>query len=275
MRVFGAYSVVFAAAGCNQPTLTQYRTEPRLERGYALILPGIEGPSRLNRSIATGLAEGGFAGAIEIWDWGTGTPVLGWYQNLTNLSRNRYQARQLARHIVQYKRDHPARQVYLIGHSGGAGVLLLTLEALPQEKKVARAILLAAAVWPEYDLTLALRGVEDRLYNFYSMWDVGFLQVGTRLFGTIDRHFGPSAGAVGFRQPNDLSPAGRALYRSHLIQQPWTRQMARSGHYGLHTSWASKGFARDWLAPLLIDNVAAPATTQPSPKQPARVPRPL
>src|SRR5262245_16474055 len=48
------------------PLLRHLRTPERLERGLVVVLPGIEGECLINHSIARGLADGGFGGAIEI-----------------------------------------------------------------------------------------------------------------------------------------------------------------------------------------------------------------
>jgi hypothetical protein len=50
----------------------------RLERGYVIVLPGIEGRSFLNRGIAAGLSDAGVPYGIEIYDWTDG-PLWGIY----------------------------------------------------------------------------------------------------------------------------------------------------------------------------------------------------
>ncbi|MFQ6048700.1 MAG: serine aminopeptidase domain-containing protein [Phycisphaerae bacterium] len=260
---------------CQAPNLA---TADRMARGLVLVLPGIEGPGPINVDIARGLDDGGVACGIEIFDWSTGSPA-GLLIHLADLQRNMQQARRLARRIQRYQRTYPGRPVHLIGHSGGAGIVLLALEALPEELEVTSAILLAAAVSPTHDLRPALRRTRYGIYNFYSPGDVGFLRVGTGIFGTIDRAHSSSAGAVGFRVPADLPPAGRQLYACKLHQIAWSPRMRASGHAGGHLGWANRRFVRDYLAPMIIAQNesaaaygAAPSRTRP--KRPNKPPGP-
>ncbi|MFH1417555.1 MAG: hypothetical protein ABII12_04615 [Planctomycetota bacterium] len=233
-------------AGCSVEDLA---TEQRAQRGLVIVLPGIEGRSVWNVNIARGLDEGGFKGAIEIFDWGTAVPG-GAIINLTDLERNRLVAQQLKRRIMRYRRQQPGRPVHLVGHSGGAGVALLTIEDLPRDAPLTSAILLAAAVSPTHDLRCALRRTEYGIFNYYSPYDKGFLVLGTGLFGTIDRQHGAAAGAVGFKKPMGMDEEDAAVY-DKLHQIKWKSEMRRQGHYGGHMGWASREFVRDVLAPLI------------------------
>ncbi len=252
-------------AGCGVRDL---QTPFRYQQGLVIVLPGIEGQSGLNASIARGLARGGVPSAIEIYDW-TLAGTASWLINLAGESRNRQHAERLALRIVAYQKQHPGRPVHLIGHSGGGGVAVFALEALPADRPVTGALLLAPALSPEYDLTRALQRTRHGIWNFYSGQDVGFLGVGTTLFGTIDREHGAAAGAVGFREPATLKPEGRRYYRTRLHQVRYTPRMARSGHGGGHTGWASQEFAREWLAPLIYAQVE-PSPAPPRTNMPAR-----
>ncbi len=256
-RRIGA-SVLLAAlvaplAGCATPDLC---TADRLRQGLVLVLPGIEGPSFLNAALVRGLEEGGVPSALEVYDWGTGSP-FGFLIHLTAAGRNQRQAEAIAARIRRYKSLFPDRPVHLIGHSGGAGVALLALEALPREPIVTSAHLLAAAVSPTYDLRAALSRTEYGIWSFYSSRDVGFLGVGTTVLGGIDRAHRPSAGAVGFQLPEGINKPGRELYRRKLHQVPYSSTMARSGNKGGHIGWASRRFARDWIAPMILADMEA------------------
>lgn len=236
------------ATGCGVPR--RIHAAERVRRGIIYVLPGIEGYSVWNRNIALGLDDGGVTSAIEIYDWTTGLPG-GFVFNLADLERNRQQARRLADKIIRYRASHPGSPVHLIGHSGGGGIAVLTLEALPAGRQIDMAILLGPALSPDYDLSTALRRTRYGIHVFYSRRDVSFLQLGTSLFGAIDRDYGASAGAVGFRQPAHLSAADRILYDRKLRQVAWDQRLARYGASGTHLGWASRRFARDYLAPLI------------------------
>ncbi len=249
-----ALCLLVACAGCQ--TLPGVRTGDRYARGVVFVLPGIEGRSVWNRNIALGLDEGGVSSAIEVYDWTTGVPGTFVY-NLANLERNRRQARGLSDRIVAYRDRYPGRPVHLIGHSGGGGIAVLALEALPPGRQIDQAILLAPALSPDYDLSIALRRTRYGICNFYSTRDVSFLKVGTSLFGPVDRDFGVSAGATGFDPPDGLSEADRALYANRLRQVRWSPRMKEVGADGSHLGWASRQFAREYLAPLIKQSEAA------------------
>ncbi|MFN0051766.1 MAG: hypothetical protein ACKV0T_06225 [Planctomycetales bacterium] len=222
----------------------------RVERGYTLVFPGVEGTSWFNISVARGLVDGGHDAAIEIHDWTTGYWPMFVY-HLMALERNRAAAREIARKIVAYQDAYPDRPVTLIGHSGGAAMAVLVLEALPPERQVSQAILLAGALSPQYDLTSALRHTERGITNFYSGGDALYLMAGTLALGTVDRRHSLSAGAVGFRMPSDLSEAERALYAERLHQEGYRLEMARSFNLGGHFGPVNRQFVSQWIAPLL------------------------
>ncbi|MGE0481233.1 MAG: alpha/beta hydrolase [Phycisphaerae bacterium] len=237
-------------AGC--AALPQHFDSPaRRACGIVYILPGIEGRSVLNHDIAHGLHDGGVPFAIRIYDWTTPLPG-GLLFNLSDLERNRAQAAELAGRIVRYREDHPGAPVHLIGHSGGGGIAVLAVEALPAGRQIDRLVLLAPALGYRYDLTTALRRTRIGLHCFWSEHDVGILKVGTTLFGAIDRTPGVAAGAAGFEPPPDLSPAGLELYDARLHNIRWTPRLAPLGADGSHFGWAARRFARRVLAPLVM-----------------------
>jgi len=241
-----------AVTGCTIPlrSTSELRQPARWIKGYTIILPGIEGRSNLNESIAFGLNKGGVPGAIEIYDWTVGGTFT-WILNLRWSDHNRKQASRIATKIINYQDTYPGRPVCLIGHSGGGGVVVLTLEALPAERKIDHAILLAPALAPDHDLRKALSRTRSGIWNYYSKYDVGFLQAGTAIFGTVDGRHSRAAGAVGFVKPWGMDKAGHELYDRLLHQQEFTPQMAQAGHYGLHTTWARESFVSRWLAPIV------------------------
>ena len=259
-RLLGA--LAFSVIACSGCSIRDLQTTQRYAQGLVIVLPGIEGKSVWNFNIARGLADGGVSSAVEIYDW-TLALSASWLVNLTAESRNREHAVEVARRIQSYQKRYPGRPVHLIGHSGGGGVAVFALEALPQTSPITGALLLAPALSPEYDLRRALRRARYGIWNFYSAGDVGFLQLGTTVFGTIDREHGSAAGAVGFREPFGLSGEGKQLYRTRLHQVSYTERMARSGHGGGHTGWASRRFVREWLAPLIYSQAegASPAAS--------------
>lgn len=229
-------------------------TPSRLDRGYTIILPGIEGTSFLNTSVAKGLVDGGWPGAVEVYDWTAGSVLL-FPVNLRAYERNRDKARRIAEKITEYQDKHPGRPVHIIGHSGGGGVAVLAVEALPPGRQITSALLLAPAISPTYDLRRALRHTEYGIWNFYSRHDVGFLKAGTTVLGTIDGQHTSAAGAVGFQMPWGLDEEDRRLYAAKLRQQAYSRKMADSGHTGGHVGWANRRFVAEWLCPIMCSQI--------------------
>jgi pimeloyl-ACP methyl ester carboxylesterase len=239
----------------------------RLEKGYTLVLPGIEGTSFFNISIARGLVDAGHESAIEVVDWTTGNWLMFPY-HLMALERNKARAREIADRIVAYQRLYPGRPVNLVGHSGGAAMTVLVLEALPPDHPIENAVLLAAA--PDYDLCGAFLRTKHGITNFYSGGDAIYLIAGTLALGTIDRQYAMSAGAVGFRfppplkaadynvinvpafpHPESLEQVRKDLYSAKLHQVPYRAEMLKSFHLGGHFGPANRRFVADWVAPRL------------------------
>lgn len=245
-------------AGCN--STRELRAPERYRHGYVIVLPGVEGKSTLNRSIARGLADGGVRAAIEVHDWTLGPSWLSAVVNLRAESHNRREARRIAQKIVQYQNRYPGQPVHIVGHSGGGGIAVYTLESLPPRREITSAILLAPALSPTYDLRPALRHVEKGIYNFYSPYDVGFLGLGTSVAGTIDGQHTRAAGAVGFTVPWGLDQDDRRLYADFLYQQRYLSRMVKSGHPGTHVGWSNRRFVAEWLAPILLSHAGSTAS---------------
>lgn len=253
---------IAGAVGCN---LDYLHTRERYDRGLAIVLPGIEGKSIWNISLAEGLNDGGVDCAIEIHEWGTPVPG-GFLINLTDQRRNMAEAQRLVARILRYSNMYPGRQVHLIGHSGGAGLAILAVEDLPEDTPVETVTLLAAALSPEYDLRPALRRTRGSIYNCYSARDAVLLGAGTSLAGTIDRKYGESAGKVGFRLPEESSHEDDRLF-TRLKQRAWEPGLARLGNDGGHFGWTDRRFAKVWIAPVLrrsLDRPSMAETVSPS-----------
>ncbi len=194
-------------------------SEPtRFTDGLAIVLPGVEGRGSLNRSVAQGLDDAGFPGAIVVHDWTTGFwPLFPFH--LRARRRNRQQARAIADRVLAYQNAYPGRPVYLVGHSGGATI----------------------AVW--------VLGV---LWSFWSPLDLLMLAAGTLLFGTVDGRHVVSAGCVGFSAPKAGDGEESVLYRDRLRQRRYTPTMVRQFHLGGHFGWANRVHVAETVAPLLF-----------------------
>ena len=136
--------------------------------------------------------------AVEVFPWGHG--FLRWFADLSVTANRDEKARVMAESVRRYKAEHPADPVFLVAKSGGSGVVVKALEQL-LEQQVDRAVLLAPALSPGYDLSCALRAVRCDLVVFWSPLDVMMLGLGTRIFGTVDRVNTFGAGLLGFHVP--------------------------------------------------------------------------
>jgi len=239
--------LLVTATGCT-PARSTYVTRERLEAGLVVTLDGVGGLNWGPRWLRSGLDAAGVGAAIIIYDWSKGPGGM-FVGDLVDEARNRAAAGDLGRLVATYVSAMPNRPVTLIGHSGGAAVVVWALETLPEGCQVERAILLAPALAPEYDLSPALGPVRHRMYVMYSKADVGLMAAGTAVFGTMDRHHSVSAGFSGFTLPS--APAEEAQYLK-VRQVPWTMGLVKSGHLGGHMGWTTTRFARDFLGPILV-----------------------
>lgn len=226
------------------------RMEPeRLDRGMVLVLPGIEGRSFLNVSLMAGLLDAGLPYAMEILDWTTGCNLLAIY-HLRAWERNHRVARQIADRVIDYRRQYPGRPVWLIGHSAGGAMSLLTAEFLPAEQSVTGIVLLAPAMSSEYSCEAAMQRTERGIWNFYSAGDVWFLGLGTLVFGTFDGVHWPASGRIGFAHRTDPSPSAECQLR----QIPYRLRMLWQFNFGGHFGCVHRVFVAETIGPILRED---------------------
>ena len=193
--------------------------------------------------------------AVEDFAWGHGFGR--WFADLSDVDNHDQRARVLAEAIRRFRGDHPDEPVFLVAKSGGAGIAVKALEVL-DEGSVERAVLLAPALSPGYDLAAALRAVRREIVVFWSPLDVVILGAGTRLFGTVDRVRTFGAGLVGFTMPGPDEPdAERRRQYAKLRQVRWRPGMAGFGYFGGHVGPDSPRFLRKCVVPLLRADDAA------------------
>ncbi len=231
--------------------LAELRTAERLDQGLVIVLPGIEGHSHLNRRMARGLALGGVAHAIEIYDWTYGRFWQLW--SLRSRRRHTEQATLLAGKIAAYQNEYPGRPVHLVGHSGGGAMIAYTLEALEPGRKITGGIMLVPALSPSYSLKVAVSRTERGIWNFCSHGDFLFLGVATLLCGTTDGRHCVAAGNLGFSSQTVSEAACSETAVVRNIGYQWG--MFKTGHWGGHLSISSSRFIARDVAPLIRDGV--------------------
>jgi hypothetical protein len=220
---------------------------PPAKRGLVFVVGGIGGIDAVGLAAHLALPLSGVPHEIRDFTW---THGKGQYlKDLRDFPHLMEKADDLAAEILRVKKADPERPIYLVGKSGGTGLVLAAVEKLPPTT-IERIVLLSAAVSPTYDLRPALRATRSEIVSFYSVHDQLILGWGTRRFGTIDRFFGPSAGLVGFRLPESMSPEDQALYH-RLVQVPWKPGMIWEGHLGTHAGTSMPAFVGKEVSPWL------------------------
>jgi hypothetical protein len=217
------------------------------KRGVVFVVGGIGGFDILGKSAQLALPRAGVPHEIRDFVW-----THGWGRLFKDLQDTRHllaKAEVLAEQIKRIKADDPDRPVYLVGKSGGTGLVLAAAEQLPP-RTLERIILLSAAVSPTYDLRGALQATRGEIVSFYSRYDSFILGWGTSQFGTVDRVYGPSAGLRRFKVPADLNCHDRALYE-RLVEVPWNPRMLCEGHTGMHFGTSLPTFLGKEVAPWL------------------------
>jgi hypothetical protein len=219
------------------------------ETGLVLLADGVGGLDLCEMGLRQVMGERGGRRRVRVVRWGHGFGR--WHADLTDVTNHRAQARAVVEEVLAWRAQRPGTPVYLVGKSGGSGIVVGALEGLP-EGSVEAAVLLAPALSPEYDLSRALGAVRREMVVFWSPLDVVILGAGTWLFKTVDRVRSVGAGMVGFRRPPALDEAGRARY-ARLRQVRWSPGMATTGYLGGHVGPDSPPFLRKYVVPLLTD----------------------
>ncbi len=228
-------------------------TSERLERGLVLVLGGMEGPSRYAQNVVTGLLAGGYPGAIEVFDWNAGPPIVCCYRNLADQRHHHHQARRLAERIRRHEAAFPGSPVSLIAHSSGCWIVWKALELIRDNKSVDRAVLLAPSISPAQHPGTPAAACRRGLWSIGSPGDYFFLGLGTTLFGTSDRAWTPAAGWIGWHH---FDVRGFEELR-------WHPAWVRYGYWGNHTTCTAVRFVQCVLAPGLAEGGLSPSQMEP------------
>lgn len=213
-------------------------TPRRRRRGLTLVLGGIEGPSRYNYEMVCAVLKCRYRGSVRRIDWNAGIPFIRSLVNLMHHKHKERQAGEVARIIIDYKREHPGAPVCMIAQSGGCYITLRALELLPPDVRVHTAVLLAPSLSPGYDTSDAAARCDANLISVGGPGDFCFLGIGTLLAGTSDRVFSPSAGWIGWKH-----------HPANFIEARWRPEWLRFGYLGNHTTSSSRRFISSMLAP--------------------------
>lgn len=246
LSVTAALLALTLGAGCAvQPQMPRLQSVAPFGHDVDLIyVPGIGGFGYEDRMWLKGLKIGGYSGKTEVWNW---TERLGPISALWSHGRQRAQARLIADRIRKLRSESPAKQLVLVGHSAGTGLVIMALEDLPPDSQVDEVVLLAPALSRNYDLTRALQRVHGHLDVFCSERDTLVLAVGTFLFGTVDGVHGEAAGHCGFVKPRGASDGAY----EKLSAYPYSNDRRLCGDDGGHDGTLTAGVAAALIDPLL------------------------
>jgi pimeloyl-ACP methyl ester carboxylesterase len=235
-------TTLLLVSGCQPPPqLPLDRQEAT--RGKVLLLLGAVNTRHHLSGLAQMIREAHPGLEVVLRPWGV--PLLS-VHNLRAYERNREVAGKMAGELADYRRAHPDAIIDVLGYSGGGGVAVFLVEALPPNVQIDRLILVAPAISRAYPLKQQVfPHVREFIVNYASDRDV---QVGwgTATFGTIDRVFEVSAGYTGFE-----------LEHPRLVQVRWDKAMKRQGHHGNHRSYRAPPWQRKYLLPALDPGVTA------------------
>lgn len=193
-----------------------------------------------------------------LYRWQFGLPGEIW-TDLMWLRRNRRMGANLARKLLAFRRAHANTRVHVLACSGGAGIGVFACEQLHERPLIDTLVLACPALSSGYNLGPALRAAK-RCYALISHRDRAILGLGTRIFGTTDRRFGPAAGMTGFQIPPDASDKDRATY-GRLREIHWSPEFKKFAHHGGHTAWLAVSFLRRHLLPILRGEPLLPTRT--------------
>jgi pimeloyl-ACP methyl ester carboxylesterase len=220
---------------------------PPAHRGLVMVVGGVGGFDFLGSAAKSVLPRSGLDLEVQEFTWTHGTGQV--LRDLQDYRYTQLKTQELAEEVRSFRQAHAGRPVYLVGKSGGAGLVLGAAEQLP-EGALERIILLSPAVSRDYDLRPALRSARQEMVVFYSPLDLVVLGWGTKQFGTIDRYYESSAGLSGFLIPGNLSAEDARLY-ARLLQIRWHPHMIRQGNLGGHLGTSMPAFVAHQVAPWL------------------------
>jgi hypothetical protein len=232
------------------PAPTPTPAEARNE-GLVLVADGVGGFDLCGKALARAVKASGLPYTTVSVRWWHG--VGRWYADLSDAANHDAHAEKLAETVRRSRDENPRRPIFLVGKSGGCAVVVKALEKLSGSgATVEKAVLLAPALSPGYDLTRAIGSVRREVVVFWSPLDVVILGAGTRIFGTSDRVWCSGAGRVGFLRPKSGvdDPARSAAYKK-LRQIRWTPRMSATGYLGGHMGPDSPRFLKKYVVPLL------------------------
>lgn len=233
--------------GCT-PTFSE-----RSKLGWTIYCPGAGNTDFGENGIRKGLEAAGYQGEVAAYLWTVSFNIA---IDQTVRINARIRAVQLARLIEQYidwyhehrePDDPPEPRVYLIGLSAGTGIAVWACENLKEGYMVDTVVLMSSSLSYDYDLSMALRRIRGRIYNYSSDQDA-VLAGPMQIVGTIDGKIAtPGAGQIGFQARN---------HADRVVNIRWRSDFMKFGHFGGHTDATNPAFVEAYIADNILRNEA-------------------
>jgi pimeloyl-ACP methyl ester carboxylesterase len=249
MKIEAVKQIVKGAPGCCGPGPAQnVGCQP-----LVFIVNGEAGSTHLTDSVLLLNGESRLGLRIQAVTWAT---HLSHSEDVVDQQAQLKAAARIACTVQALRKDAPNLPIFLVGHSGGAHVVLRAAEMLP-EKSIDRIIVVAPAVSCTYDLTRALKTSRGGIDNFYSE-DDSLLDHMAESVGTADGMKCRPAGVTGFR----LASSDRndcEAYRN-IRQHRWTIDYSGGGGHYTWTRYhnVKKTIMPMFSAPTMIYDGPAP-----------------
>lgn len=251
--------LALATVGCGAPTPIDQDSLRRFNRDRRVVYY-VEGTGGWTtspyESVRDGLHDAGVVHEVRNFDWHFGLPYV-FVFNLHQAERLQLGAERLVRILTRLHDEQPGTRITLIGQSTGPEVICRALELLRPDVTVDSVVFLSPAIHQRRPLERVLPAIDDKLYVVYNPLDFVFLGLGTSVFGGSNRHFGFSAGLVGFDlpDPETLSPRMARQY-DKVVQVGLNSEMIRCGHRGSHFSGWQRPFVGQFVSRLLVEGAS-------------------
>ena len=186
------------------------------------------------------------------------------YHDMADCEAHMMAAHRIAQATIAIRRDAPKAQIFYVGHSAGARIVLAAAE-MAGPNSVDRIFLLHAAVNSCYDLRQALRASRYGIDSFAAPDDLVLETAGLR-YVLADGTRGQAAGRSGFAPPQEKKDL--ELYRN-LRQYRWTQDWCGQGG---HLAWTLTHNLRKGVMPLILHTPAGEPVPPPVKLEPKKMP---
>jgi hypothetical protein len=216
------------------------------------VVNGVGGSTTLSDNLLEINGEQHLGLCIQMVPW---CKTLSKREDLLDTQAQLTAAARIACSVKAIRKDAPNAQIFFIGHSAGARIVLAAAE-MCDPKSVDRIFVLSPAVSQTYDLTGALKASRNGIDHFYSTSD-WVLDTESGYYRNADGAPGHAAGKYGFKLCSTDKETVDA-YR-HLRQYAWNEQFHGGGHY----TWTLRLNLKKAIVPMFFCEPPPPPPERP------------